>query len=216
MKVILLSGEVHCGKTTILKGWCDRAIAAGAVVQGTLAWPDDERGRRHFTALPEFETRRAQVSSDDDGAEEKSLEAAGVELVKMGPYTFRKDVFEWAKECVEEPLTKPCPKCGASIPSECKCEEESDARYLILDEVGPLEINRGGGLEPSVTHLFDAMHSGKAPKNLVVIAVVRNRCIESFKEKYTQSLTVEDEFLKSQDWAKYSEGVEYVFPYIKT
>lgn len=220
MKVLLLSGEVHCGKTTILKGWCERAIAAGAVVQGTLAWPDDERGRRHFTSLPAFETRRAQVTLDDDGAEERALLAAGAELVRVGPYTFRKDVFEWAKACVEEPLGQPCPKCSSPA-AGCTCR----ARYLVLDEVGPLEINRGGGLEPSVTRLFDAMRAGAAPANLVVIAVVRSRCVEAFKEKYTRgsgdccgspaNLVVEDEFLKSQDWEAFSEGIEYVFPYVK-
>ena len=225
MKVLLLSGEVHCGKTTILKGWCERAIAAGAVVQGTLAWPDDERGRRHFTSLPAFETRRAQVSLDDDGAEERALlQDAGAEVVKVGPYTFRKDVFEWAKACVEEPLCAPCPKCSLP-PSACTCR----ARYLVLDEVGPLEINRGGGLEPSVTRLFAAMRSGAAPANLVVVAVVRSRCVEAFKDKYTKSdgdgggcgtpgmaaIPVEAEFLKSQDWETFSKGIEYVFPYIK-
>lgn len=218
MKVLLLSGEVHCGKTTLLKGWCERAIAAGAVVQGTLAWPDDARGRRHFTSLPWFETRRAQVSFDDAGEEEQALRAAGVCFVTMGPYTFREDVFEWAKACVEEPLHKPCPKCGRRA-AECEC---SEARYLVVDEVGPLEINRGVALEPSITRLFAAMREGRAPRNLVVVAVVRSRCVEGFKAKYAapqgtppaQRIPVEDEFLRSQDWAAFSEGVEYVFPYV--
>jgi nucleoside-triphosphatase THEP1 len=200
MRVLLLSGDVHCGKTTLLTEWCHRAIAAGAAVEGVLAGPDVD-GCRHMTSLPSFVSRRLQLRRE---------EAAAQDTVKIGSYMLRGDVFAWARELVLAPLRESsrCPRC-AGAPRACVCS----SRYLVIDEIGPLELRRGEGLEPAVSEAISRMASGTLVPNLAVVAVVRSQCADEFLAHY--GLCDATPFVQSADWRAYSQGIEPQFPFVK-
>jgi len=202
MRVLLLSGDVHCGKTTLLTGWCRRALASGAAVEGVLAGPDDAEGRRHLTALPSFESRRLQLGAGEQPATPETR------TVVVGAYTMLADTVEWARGLVREPLREGarCPACSLG-PRDCVCR----TRYIVLDEIGPLELRRNEGLEPAVSELFARLATGAVLRNTTVIAVVRSPCVEEFIARYR--IPEVQPFVKSPDWLRYSAGVEVQFPY---
>ena len=102
MKVWVLTGPVHCGKTTFLTGWCERVRASGrGAVHGVLGGPDDAAGRRHLTALPSGEVRRVQCLAPEAAALERARAAGtpGVRAtVTVGAYTFFEDSMQWARD----------------------------------------------------------------------------------------------------------------------
>lgn len=57
---------------------------------------------------------------------------------------------------------------------------DSDANYLVLDEIGPLEINKDLGFHELVLQLQDSL-SKDSP---ILILVVRKDCLDTFQEKY--------------------------------
>ncbi|NNK26886.1 MAG: hypothetical protein HKP06_01470 [Flavobacteriaceae bacterium] len=61
-----------------------------------------------------------------------------------------------------------------------KSWQETTAEFLVLDEIGPLEINKGLGFHELLLQLLIPI-STKTPKLLLV---VRKDCIDAFKSKY--------------------------------
>lgn len=204
MRILLLSGDVHCGKTTLLTAWCKRAIAAGAVVEGIIAGPDVD-GCRHLTSIPSFTSRRLQLARGE------APPAAPASVVSVGGFSMLEDVFAWARARVLEPLheSSRCARCALG-PRDCECA----ARYLVLDEIGPLELRRGEGLEPAVSQAFARMNAeaGRVLRNVAVIAVVRSQCADEFIAHYGIKDPVTP-FVNSSDWRLYSQGVDPQFPF---
>ena len=64
----------------------------------------------------------------------------GAATVTVRRYTFNADVFAWARSCLS----------GAA---ELSRERDAWPHWIIVDEVGPLEL-RGGGLEPALSELL--------------------------------------------------------------
>lgn len=79
-----------------------------------------------------------------------------------------------------------------------KAWEDAIAEIIILDEIGPLEINRSLGFHRLLTRLQEKTTSIKP----ILFFVVRDYCLETFKKKYdfdiTQMMTLQqfkDEFI---------------------
>lgn len=104
MKVWVLTGAVHCGKTTFLTAWCDRVRAAGrGAVHGVLGGPDDAAGRRHLTLLPARAVRCVQCLAPEAAALQHARDAGtpGVRAtVTVGAYTFFEDAMQWARDAL--------------------------------------------------------------------------------------------------------------------
>jgi len=62
-----------------------------------------------------------------------------------------------------------------------KAWEDAVADFIVLDEIGPLEINKGLGFHDLVLHLQEES-SLKKPN---LLFVVRDNCLEAFIEKYS-------------------------------
>ena len=215
MKVWILTGSVHCGKTTFLTQWIERVKTSGNKnVFGVLSGPDDNEGRRHLTVLPSGECRRLQCSKTEVEEFQKQRESGAKdvkETVTIGPYTFFSDVMQWAKDSMAEAVNH----IALSASSESGKTEDF---FFILDEVGPLEINRGMGFEPFVSDFFKEGRLGSLP-NVHMIVVVRQVMVDKFAAKYLgapDAAAANVEFFNQECpiWRKYSEGVVANFPYI--
>jgi nucleoside-triphosphatase THEP1 len=91
----------------------------------------------------------------------KQFETDYVEnVLTIGGYKFLKDSFEWAKDILRKSIEEPLD-------------------YLIIDEIGPLELD-GKGLEPAITELLENENKfiGK------IIFVVRENLLEKFVKHY--------------------------------
>ncbi|MFZ4592592.1 MAG: nucleoside-triphosphatase [Ignavibacteria bacterium] len=107
-------------------------------------------GCRHIVSIKSNETRLLEYSGNDKSTE----------LTKIGNYNFLSSVFEWGREELYKAyLQKP--------------------EWLIVDEIGPLEL-RGEGLEPVVSRILN----DDANDEINVVLVVRKPLLEKVIEHY--------------------------------
>lgn len=85
------------------------------------------------------------------------------QLIRIGRHTFSEEVFTWAREKL------------------CLCME-TKRDWLIIDEIGPLELD-GMGLEPVVSQILSAR---KQFPDLKIVLVVR----ESLKDKMLRHYSI--------------------------
>ena len=216
MKVWILNGSVHTGKTTFLTRWCERVRRdeGNKTLFGVLSGPDDEEGRRQVTLLPSEECRRLQCSPKESEELQKQRDSGkeGVrETVTVGAYTFFSDIMQWT-----------CDNLLRLAEDACKIAQESADKnfFFILDEVGPLEIVRGMGFEPFVSELFRGEHFSDLRKlsNFNIIVVVRDTMVNRFSAKYlagaSEPIQTANFDPQCPIWLAYSEGIDPQFPYI--
>jgi nucleoside-triphosphatase len=79
----------------------------------------------------------------------------------IGKYRFNKEVFEWSQKVLLDCLNK-------------------DLSWLIIDEIGPLELG-GKGLEPALTNILLARNNF----NGKILCVVRDSILDQFIAKYS-------------------------------
>lgn len=91
----------------------------------------------------------------------KSLETSETNnITSIGKYNFSNDTFAWAQQ----------------ILNDCLCK---DLNWIIVDEIGPLELNNKG-LEPAITYLL----SRRKEIDAKILCVVRDSILEKFIEHY--------------------------------
>lgn len=107
-------------------------------------------GCRHILSVKSNEVRLLQYQGDDKS----------IALTKIGNYNFLTSVFEWGREELYKAfLQKP--------------------EWLIIDEIGPLEL-RGEGLEPEVSRILN----DDANDETNVVIVVRKPLLKAVIEYY--------------------------------
>jgi len=115
---------------------------------------------------PIIDGNRFLVNINSDEKRELEIESGSSQenVIKVGKYIFDKSVFEWACEIILDAI-------------------KSNPDWLIIDEVGPLEL-QGEGLAKAVDKVF----SGK--DNLLktnVVFVVRKQLLNDFLIHYNLS-----------------------------
>ena len=168
-RVHFLSADSGLGKTTALAAFAQRAMARGESVGGVLG-PVGADGLRKLMALRTGEERDLQMVplTDADAAHREarlkttdawsrsttvSADAAAAAAeqehgVAVGPFVFDGRVFEWGQAELRR----------ATPPS-----------WIIVDEVGPLEMKRKAGLEPAVGELLRAVAEGACESDVIVV-----------------------------------------------
>jgi len=107
-------------------------------------------GKRHLRRIKSGEAKLLEHTGSD----------TDVKLTKIGNYNFLSSVFEWGREELYKVfLQKP--------------------KWLIIDEIGPLEL-RGEGLEPEVSRMLN----DDANDETNVVLVVRKPLLETVIEHY--------------------------------
>jgi len=107
-------------------------------------------GCRHIVSVKKDETKVLEYHGDDKS----------IALTKIGNYNFLKTVFEWGREELYKAFLK-------------------KPKWLIIDEIGPLEL-RGEGLEPEVSRILN----DDANDETNVVLVVRKPLLEAVTEHY--------------------------------
>jgi len=152
--LILLSGPVRAGKTTLCLRLVERARERGWQAGGVLTPALMEAGEKagiQAVELGSGETRTlARVDRDLGG-------------VRVGPYSFDDRALDWVVCCCARDLDGGGAR--GSVP-----------RIVFVDEIGKLELNRGGGLAPLIPLLARSQ-----PRPAVVI--VRDFLLEALLER---------------------------------
>jgi len=101
---------------------------------------------------------------DIESGEKRKLELdeneSGAETISIGSYLFSAETFLWGQQKLNDAFT-------------------STNRLLIVDEIGPLELN-GSGLEPALTKII----SSSIDLKIKLLLVVRPKLIEQVVLNY--------------------------------
>ena len=180
-RVHFLCADSGLGKTTALAEFARRATAAAQPVAGVLS-PVAPDGLRKLVSLRTGEQRdlqmvpltaadaeqRAQRLRATDARPQGPACSAAAEAraaalehgVAVGPFVFDARVFQWAREaelCGDTDWAAETGAEGAGPSPELSCRlGPRHVRWVIIDEVGPLEMHRHEGLEPALSRFLSA------------------------------------------------------------
>ncbi len=135
---VVVTGPIGIGKTTICGHVIRSAQALGYVVRGVLT-PVlyDERGKKIGIAICDIATGAERVLARVSEDEQRRT---------VGMYAFDQGALEWGQRILEN-----APREGCDL--------------LVVDEVGPLELHRGGGFAVTLA----LVRQNAVPRSLVIV-----------------------------------------------
>ena len=157
--LVVLTGPVRSGKTTRLATWVRARAAAGEPVAGILAPATTDE--RSLCSIATGECRVLTAAAD----------VSDEHLVAIGPHRFDGEVFDWARGVIAE----------AGAGSAAAGSAGPRPGWLVVDEVGPLELG-GAGLEPAVRTAVTAALGRRASARLLL--VVRESLVNRALDHY--------------------------------
>jgi nucleoside-triphosphatase THEP1 len=146
--LILVSGPVGSGKTTLCQRLVDAARRRGFCVGGVLTPPVMEAGVK------------VGIEAVDLGTGETRLLACNGRDLKgtqVGPYSFDDQTLEWVAARCAESLTESPASTGETL--------------VFVDEMGRLELNRGAGLARLIPLLVQS-------RDRHVVVIVRDTLLD--------------------------------------
>lgn len=147
--IIIVSGPIGIGKTTLLERFCEERNDVGGFL--TLAQADYRRLLKFPSNL-----QSTELNWNESMDKSKKLE--------VGRFVFNIDSFSTALLKLEEDYLNP------------------DLKYIIVDEIGKLEVERNYGFEPGISKFIKKFKSNNKGKKLIV--VVRDSLLELAIDKY--------------------------------
>eukprot|EP00930_Biecheleria_cincta_P090686 TRINITY_DN80128_c0_g1_i1.p1 TRINITY_DN80128_c0_g1~~TRINITY_DN80128_c0_g1_i1.p1 ORF type:complete len:264 (-),score=61.80 TRINITY_DN80128_c0_g1_i1:294-1064(-) len=172
----ILSAPPGSGKTTFLKHCAEQMRQRGLTVGGVLV-PVAENGRRQLQLLSTpGELLQLQLNDGQPGdgagcAHEEEQAPAG--SIRVGNFVFDEHVFAKARSELQ------------ALRGQDRGLAAAPADWIIVDEIGPLELNRGQGLEPAVGELLRAAARGELgpPQSrflIVARAALRDTMVQTY------------------------------------
>ena len=145
---VLLTGERQVGKTTVCRQVAELARGLGygpaGVLTPVILDKDGFPVARHALMVSDGEQRLlAQANSD---LEKRNPKLSKVAPPRTGRYSFDAGVFSWVIARLQGAISQGCD-------------------LLIVDEIGPLELEQGRGLAP----LLSDLSTEKLPPLLLVV-----------------------------------------------
>jgi len=136
-RLALVTGDIKVGKTTVVGQVVALARARGYICAGLWAPAHVVDGRKVGIQAMDLSSgeRRLLARVATDEAGER-----------LGRYTFDPTVIAWANGIL-----------AAAVAAQ--------PDLLLIDEIGPLELERGGGLAP----VLELLAAGRVPRALVVV-----------------------------------------------
>jgi nucleoside-triphosphatase len=141
MPVHILTGPVQTGKTTRLMQWIKKHRDCAGILSPII------NNKRHIYSILSDKSRCLEIDNVH------SREYLGNEdfknIIIIGKYNFSTEVFGWAKEHLQEAA-------------------KARKKWLIIDEIGPLELN-GQGLEPAIDEIIKNYEISENHRLLIVV-----------------------------------------------
>ena len=174
-QVLLLYGPKQSGKTTALGAFIQKtrkenpSIKIVGVIQPVL------EGLRHIVTLSDNRKYTLQIATEEKNKNGKHKSKKNTtKTIKTKHYTFDPAAMEVAK--LE--LKNICQNCKK------KNVDTESYDYIIIDEVGPLEMKRNQGYEPFVKNLFKYLLTNPKYNKTKVFVVVRESLKDTFASHY--------------------------------
>lgn len=182
--VFLVSGDIRTGKTTWLRHWMGLMKARGIRYSGVASLDSTPIGILNAAKYlqtpvqPNLHLRRMlNVETQQSIEFEIELGKEGNQpVIKIGRFVFSKKAFHQGVQWLYDGL------------------EQESTDWLILDEVGKLELHRGEGFEPDLSQFFmkytqtveSRQSQGKRFPQLLV--VIRKELLPDFIAQHTSRL----------------------------
>jgi nucleoside-triphosphatase THEP1 len=155
---VVLTGEVHIGKTTVCRAVVELARERGYCVRGILTPPIlDSQGTRLGIETVNLATGVRRELARVWRGQRKKEEDWDWDGPHMGPYFFDSGVLEWAQDTISHDIALGCD-------------------LLVIDEIGRLELERGIGF----SQVLDPLDTGVVVRSLLV---VRATLLEAFRRR---------------------------------
>lgn len=166
-KIHILSGDIRTGKTTWLRHWISLLKIQGQEIHGFVSL-DAKSGSR--SSAENASTLRSLMNLNALETIEFELPenvANECEIVQIGPFRFKKSAFSEAMTWLNSSLESP------------------SSNWIIIDEVGKLELNKNEGFNPDLDQFFEDF-AGKSNDDFQakLLVVVRTELLSIFIEKY--------------------------------
>jgi nucleoside-triphosphatase THEP1 len=143
-KMVILTGDPGSGKTTTCRQFADRVQQRGLDCAGIVCPARFDGARKVGVDLLNVRTNELRPLAEVD-----DRPAA----LRTGKYRFDTEAIAWGRACLD---------------TACPCD------VFIVDEVGPLELERGQGWANALDIL-------RARKFGLAVAVVRPRLVDTFR-----------------------------------
>ncbi len=182
--VFLVSGDIRTGKTTWLRHWMGILKSRGVRFSGVVSLDstpiDDLNVAKYIqtTVQPNLHLRKL-LNVDSQESIEFEIEngkEGNQPVIKVGRFIFSMNAFHQGMKWLQEGL------------------EHHEMDWLVLDEVGKLELHRGQGFEPQLSEFFTQFKEtvelrrtkGKSFPKLLVM--VRNELVADFEAQHAARL----------------------------
>ena len=156
-------------------------ILTGPVQSGKTTWlMDNVVGRQMFSGILQPVTDEGRAILDIHTGLSARLEAdtdMDEGIVHVGRYKFLQSTFDWAKVVLKQSI-------------------EQGSEWIVVDEIGKLEIINHEGLEPIVSELINMRLNNILPSKLLL--VIRDTLVESAVAKYNLQHAVIQVFTEMQ------------------
>ncbi len=178
--IFLFSGEVRSGKTTVLRHWIRLMQANGKRFAGAVSLDSKPAVNSTARQLDQSTIQHPRKSMNlrrlmnvsTQKCVEFELESENVAdefCVKVGRFVFSKSAFAQGIQWLQNGL------------------QDENTDWLVLDEIGMLELHRNEGFEPELTRFFEVYHhtvelrkaQGKPFPKLIL--VVREALVSDFE-----------------------------------
>lgn len=146
--MFIITGHIQQGKTTFLSGVLDRLREEGISMAGFLSLGSFEAGKRSGFTLRDVNSR---------GSIEMAASTRQEGWYAWGPFWFNPEAFDWGMDLMLKGMDK-----GACL--------------LILDEIGPLELE-GRAWAPLLERML-------AAENGLLLLVVRSSILQEVQDKW--------------------------------
>ena len=156
-------------------------ILTGPVQSGKTTWlMDNVVGRQMFSGILQPVTDGGRVILDIDTGLSAQLEAdTGMDegIVHVGRYKFLQSTFDWAKDVLKQSIVQ-------------------GSEWIVIDEIGKLEIANHEGLEPIVSEMIKMHLSNELSSKMLL--VIRDTLVENAIAKYSLQYAVIKVFAEMQ------------------
>lgn len=112
---------------------------------------------------PDVDGKRKVLELPDNNIIDFEVAEAGNDIINIGRFYFKNTVFKSLKAAIKRYIN-------------------SKPDWIVIDEIGPLEINKNDGFEPEFSTLVDQVKQADSKTKLLV--VVRSSMLFDFLEKY--------------------------------